>query len=52
MTTPEACHICAGKKVIYPTGEKEIKEAFVDMRIRIGTLLKTDNVSFLLVWCY
>ena len=42
------CQICAGKNIIFPNGEKKIEDAFVEMRVRIGTLLKTDNVSFLL----
>lgn len=48
MDTQNDCQICAGKNTIFPNGEKKIEEAFVEMRVRIGTLLKTDNVSFLL----
>jgi len=48
MDKQNDCQICTGKNIIFPIGEKKIEEAFVEMRVRIGTLLKTDNVSFLL----
>jgi hypothetical protein len=48
MDKQNDCQICAGKNIIFPNGEKKIEEAFVEMRVRVGTLLKTDNVSFLL----
>lgn len=48
MDTQNGCRICVGKNLVFPKEGKTIEDSFVDMRVRIGTLLKTDNVSFLL----
>ena len=42
------CQIRTGKNIIFPNGDKKKEDILEEMRVRIGTLLKIDNVSFLL----
>lgn len=42
------CQIRIGKNIIFPNGDKKREDVLEEMRVRIGILLKTDNVSFLL----
>ena len=44
--TKEMSAIIGGREVM--VDEKECNKTLKEIRIRIGTLLKTDNVSFLL----
>lgn len=48
MNNQQDCKIHIGKNLVFPKEGYSIESAFNDMRVRIGTLLKADNVSFLL----
>jgi len=48
MIKIDDCQIRAGKNIIFPNEDKKREDVLEEMHVRIGTLLKTDNVSFLL----
>lgn len=48
MDKQNDCQIRIGKNIIFPNVDKKREDVLEEMRVRIGTLLKIDNVSFLL----